>query len=91
MVLLLIRDPEQSGAGNFAALRQYFGLTASEAALLEALTFGERLNDFCQRRGISPNTGKFHLRGLFAKTGTNRQADLIRRTISLLASFTPFG
>ncbi len=91
MALMLIRDPQHSGAGNFAALRQYFGLTASEAALLEALTFGERLNDFCRRRGISPNTGKFHLRGLFAKTGTNRQADLIRRTISLLASFTPFG
>jgi DNA-binding CsgD family transcriptional regulator len=90
-VLMLIRDPQQSPSGNFAALRRHFALTICEAALLEALTFGERLNDFCQRRGISLNTGKFHLRSLFAKTGTNRQADLVRRSISLLASFAPFA
>ncbi len=91
LILLLIRDPHQSADGNFAAVRQHFALTICESKLLEALTFGERLNDFCRRRGISPNTGKFHLRSLFAKTGTHRQADLIRRTIALLASFAPFG
>ena len=91
LVLILIRDPQQSPAGNFAAISRHFALTVCEASLLEALTFGERLNDFCLRRGISLNTGKFHLRALFAKTGTNRQADLIRRTISLLASFAPFA
>jgi DNA-binding CsgD family transcriptional regulator len=91
LVLVLIRDPEQGAAANFTAIRQHFALTASETSLLEALTFGERLKDFCQRRNISPNTGKFHLRGLFAKTGTHRQADLVRCTISLLASFAPFA
>lgn len=90
-VLMLIRDPQHNGAGNFAAVRRHFALTACETGLLEALTFGERLADFCRRRGISTNTGKFHLRSLFAKTGTNRQADLVRRSISLLSSFAPFG
>jgi DNA-binding CsgD family transcriptional regulator len=90
-VLMLIRDPQCNAAANFAAVRRHFGLTGCETSLLEAMTFGERLADFCRRRGISRNTGKFHLRALFAKTGTNRQADLIRRSISLLASFAPFG
>jgi len=90
LVLILIRDPQHGPSGNFAAISRHFALTHCETSLLEALTFGERLNDFCRRRGISPNTGKFHLRSLFAKTGTNRQADLIRRSISLLASFAPF-
>jgi DNA-binding CsgD family transcriptional regulator len=91
LVLVLIRDSRPDAVGNFAAIGRHFALTASEITLLEALTCGERLNDFCRRRGISPNTGKFHLRSLFAKTGTHRQADLVRRTVSLLASFAPFG
>ncbi len=91
LVLMLLRDPLHNGTGDFAAVRRHFALTASEATLLEALTYGERLNDFCRRRGISPNTGKFHLRSLFAKTGTHRQADLVRRVVSLLANFAPFG
>lgn len=63
-------------------MRHSFNLTPAEARLLSALVEGERLTDYAGRIGIKTTTAKTHLRGLFAKTGETRQADLIRRAIS---------
>lgn len=78
MVLLLIRDPEDMRGDSMLALRRRFGLTAAEEALLGALATGRTLQEHCEQRGISINTGRFHLRALYAKTGTNGQGDLVR-------------
>jgi DNA-binding CsgD family transcriptional regulator len=37
-----------------------------------------------QSLGVSANTTKTHLRGLFAKTGTRRQAELMRLATTTL-------
>lgn len=60
------------------AQRQAFGLTARETELAEKLVNGSTLEEAAAQLGISPNTARVHLRSLFAKTGTNRQVDLVR-------------
>lgn len=63
-------------------LARGYGLTPREAQLLGALVRGERLNDYAERAGVRMTTVKTHLRSLFAKTGQQRQADLVRLTLS---------
>jgi DNA-binding CsgD family transcriptional regulator len=65
-----------------ADLAQAYGLTRAEAKLLAALIAGETLGDYCKRAGIRPNTGKTHLRQVFAKTQTNRQTDAVREVLT---------
>jgi len=60
------------------SLGQRYGLTRAEAKLLQALVDGGRLTDYADRAGITLNTAKTHLKQIFAKTGSRRQADLIR-------------
>jgi DNA-binding CsgD family transcriptional regulator len=81
--LLLVSDPGATPATDREALRQIFQLSAREAELALALLAGTRLKHFADRHSISINTVKSQLRGLFTKTGTARQADLIRLFQSL--------
>jgi DNA-binding CsgD family transcriptional regulator len=54
-----------------------FGFTKREAEVARCLLAGHSLESLCYSLGISRNTGKVHLRALFRKTSTSRQADLI--------------
>jgi DNA-binding CsgD family transcriptional regulator len=65
-----------------ADLAQTYGLTRCEAELLAALIAGETLGNYCKRAGIKANTGKTHLRQVFAKTHTNRQTDAVREVLT---------
>ncbi|KQY89829.1 hypothetical protein ASD25_04680 [Brevundimonas sp. Root1423] len=59
-------------------LRLTYGLTTAEARLLEAVAAGERVGDYAARVGVQLTTAKTHLRSVFAKTGEQRQAGLVR-------------
>ena len=75
---MIVVDPELSAAPPFEALKALYGLTAAEARLTCGLLKGERLEDYAERTGISMNTARTHLKAVFAKTNTDRQADLVR-------------
>ena len=45
---------------------------------MAGLLHGERLEDYADRAGISSNTARSHLRSVFGKTDTSRQAELMR-------------
>ena len=64
------------------SVAQRYGLTRAEAKLLQALVDGGRLTDYADRAGITLNTAKTHLKQIFAKTGSRRQADLIRLVVA---------
>jgi DNA-binding CsgD family transcriptional regulator len=49
------------------------------------LTQGMSLREAAETIGISEPTAKTHLQRLFQKTGTDRQADLMRLAMSALA------
>ncbi len=59
-------------------LRLTFGLTRAEAALALRLLAGHGLPSAAAELGVSHSTARTHLRAIFRKTGTNRQAELAR-------------
>lgn len=85
-VLLLIRDPRaESPAG--AVLRELFGLTATEAAVAVAYADGLSSDEVVARLGIGRGTVRSHLKQVFAKTGTHRQAQLVALIARSVAMF----
>jgi DNA-binding CsgD family transcriptional regulator len=75
---VFITDPERSAVPAAAHLQRVFGLSAAETRVATALLEGGSVDTVADRLCISRNTARTHLQRLFAKTGTSRQADLIR-------------
>lgn len=55
-----------------------FDLTPTEAAIARDLARGDSLNAIALRRGVAVGTVRSQLKAIFNKTGTHRQADLVR-------------
>ena len=68
-----------------AILLEVYGLTATEATIASQLGIGSSLAEVCEKLEITENTGRTHLKRVFAKTDTNRQSSLVR----LILSFPP--
>jgi PAS domain-containing protein len=66
-------------------LAELFGLTPAEACLAVALAGGQRLEDVAAERCVRMPTLRTQLRAILDKTGTRRQADLMRLVIALPA------
>jgi DNA-binding CsgD family transcriptional regulator/PAS domain-containing protein len=62
-----------------------FGISPAECRVLMMLTQGMSPKEAAETLGISEATAKSHLQRLFQKTGTDRQADLMRLAMSALA------
>ena len=76
-----------NGSGQKLAARQddlqvFYDLSTAEAKLVGALLAGMSLGEYAERRSIAMTTAKTQLRNVFAKTGQNRQADLVRHILS---------
>ena len=59
-------------------LRSQFGLTHAQAKLAIEIAKGEGLRACTRRLGIAMSTGRSHLKQIFQKTDTRRQAELVR-------------
>ncbi|MEZ0214654.1 MAG: helix-turn-helix transcriptional regulator [Xanthobacteraceae bacterium] len=75
--LLIFTDLSERRAPRKAALRASFGLTPAEVRLAAMVACGFDLTDIARRFGVSKGTARAQLKSVFAKTGTNRQADLV--------------
>ncbi|WP_144098410.1 helix-turn-helix transcriptional regulator [Croceicoccus sediminis] len=64
-----------------------YALSPAEGALAAALSNGLTLQEYADDRGISTGTARVQLKQVLAKTGTNRQAELVRRVNSSLLGF----
>ena len=67
----------------FDALAALYDLTGAEARVFEQIAAGRTKLETATALGIQPTTVKTHLEHIFLKTGTSRQADLIRLAHSL--------
>lgn len=85
-VVVYIRDPERVFIPSTDILRMLFSFTPAEAALAKLLAEGLSLDEAGAALGISKNTGKSRLRAVFAKTGTTRQASLVRVLLDAIVS-----
>ena len=64
-------------AGVGIALMDGFGLTRREAELTALLACGSSLTDAAPALGMSRETARHHLKQIFQKTDTHRQAQLV--------------
>lgn len=55
-----------------------FELSPAEARLTSALAGGASITEYAQARGIATGTARVQLNRILSKTGTQRQADLVR-------------
>jgi DNA-binding CsgD family transcriptional regulator len=69
----------------FQAWATAFGLTAAEVRVLELLSKGLSISEVATELEVAPTTARTHLARLMHKTGTRRQADVLR----LAAQLTP--
>lgn len=83
--VLFIRDPEGPTPAH-AALQNLFGLTPAEAAVAARLGDGQAIDTIGTALGISLNTARSHLKSIYLKTGTSRQAQLVALLLRSIAS-----
>ncbi len=89
LAVLFVSDPARRPEVSNVILSDLFGLTPTEAEVARALAGGQRTDEIARNLAISATTVAFHLRNLFDKTGTHRQADLIALILTGLASIDP--
>jgi DNA-binding CsgD family transcriptional regulator len=75
--VIVVRNLAANGSPSVESLRAIYGLTASEARLAVALCRRFTLDDAAREFGVGKVTLKSHLKSVFAKTGTRRQAELV--------------
>jgi DNA-binding CsgD family transcriptional regulator len=75
-VLLFVIDPVNRRSIPLAQIMDAYGLTQAEARVALAASSGTTILETAQLLKLSPNTIKTHLRRVFAKTATGRQAEL---------------
>ena len=78
LVIIFIADPAEISPPGPPQLRHHFGLTAAEAIVASQILRGRGLKACAALLGIAEPTARTHLRRIFEKTGTKRQADLVR-------------
>ncbi|WP_114966141.1 response regulator [Alkalilacustris brevis] len=82
-VLVYLTDPSRRRPLAATALKEMFGLTPTEARVARHLAVGLRPDEVSSELDVSPTTTAFHMRNIFGKTGTHRQADLVALMLSL--------
>ena len=83
MVMAFVTDAAARTPLTSDALAELFALTPTEARVARRLASGLRPDEIAEDMGIAPTTIAFHMRNIFGKTGTHRQADLVALLLSL--------
>ena len=81
---VFLHQAEMQTPTLFEAVAQHFKLSPSELRVLFAIVEVGGVPEVAGVLGVSEETVRTHLKHVFAKTGTNRQADLVR----LIAAYT---
>jgi DNA-binding CsgD family transcriptional regulator len=78
MALIWVNDPSLDKPAAGELLKQMFHLSAAEIRLTQSLLSGTSLQDSANQLGISIDTGRTHLKSIFAKLGIRKQTELQR-------------
>ena len=77
-IALFLSDADQAAETPATVLRRLYGLTAAEARVAGEIRRGNGIDEAATRLGLKRETVRTHLKHIFAKVGTTRQADLVR-------------
>jgi DNA-binding CsgD family transcriptional regulator len=75
--IVFVKDPKRSLPSR-EHLAFLFDLTRAQAGVAREVLEGDGIQAVAARLGISPATARTHLLEIFHKTGTSRQAELVR-------------
>ncbi len=81
--LVQFSDPAATPRSRAAILKTLYGLTPTESRLADLLLQGFEVREIADRMRITLETARFNLKRVLAKTGTRRQAELVRLMLSL--------
>jgi DNA-binding CsgD family transcriptional regulator len=81
--LVIVHRTKQPLEAELARLRETYAFTRAEAKLVASMLDGGSLPQVATRLGIGHATARTHLKHVFAKTQTHRQAELVRLVQSL--------
>lgn len=76
-------DAERQQTASTDLLIQLYRLTPKEAALAAKLSEGKSVEQAAEELAIRYETARTHLRRIFSKTGTSRQAELLLLMVRL--------
>lgn len=79
---LFIGDPDRPASFDPVRLARLYGLSQAEGRVAALLAQGHRLEDIAEMLGVAYETVRKHLKQIFSKTGTSRQAELVRVLLS---------
>lgn len=77
-----IARPGRTDQFRTGALRALYGLTEAEAQVAAALATGASVQRIALDRQVGTAAVRFHLKNVYQKTGTHRQAELVQRILS---------
>jgi DNA-binding CsgD family transcriptional regulator len=80
--VLFVSDPEEQFETAHETLERLYGLTHAEARITVLLSQGKPLAEAAEILGIGTGTARAHLKHVFGKTGTRRQAELVRLVVT---------
>jgi DNA-binding CsgD family transcriptional regulator len=75
--IVIFIDPDERRSAPESILQSGFLLTATEAKLAARLATGASLDDVSDELQITKQTGRTHLKRIFAKIGIGRQSELV--------------
>ena len=86
VAVFISAETDRAQSPPVETVRKLFDLTRKEAELAMCLTNGRSLREAAADLGITLNTARAHLRSIFAKTGIDRQARLVRAILRSVAA-----
>jgi DNA-binding CsgD family transcriptional regulator/PAS domain-containing protein len=86
VAVVLIHDPGQPVELAAQRLRELYQLTPAEARVARAVASGQGLEHAARELGLRVTTVRSHLQSCFEKTGTSRQAELVKLLLGISAA-----
>lgn len=80
---LFVNDEERIPIPSVPVLKAFFELTHSEARLAAEIACGRSVAEAAKRLNVTVSSARTYLKGIMFKTGTHRQAELVRLLLSV--------
>ena len=82
VAIVFVGDPDRPVEIDPARISEIYGLSRAEARVVALLARGYRLDQVAEALGVAYETVRKHLKQVFGKTGTARQAELVRLLVT---------
>lgn len=82
-IMVLLTDHHRNSGARTTTLRELYHLSPAEARVADLLAQGLTVREIADQLRLNLETVRFHVKRLLAKTGSRRQAELMKLMLSL--------